>query len=71
MANTGIPPTPYDVLACLTKYNPESLEDFCANYGYDINSESTENIYNAVYEEWEGINRIFTDKQLELLREIN
>ena len=28
-------PTEYDVLACLTKYDPGNYEDFCSEFGYE------------------------------------
>jgi hypothetical protein len=38
----GIQPTAYDVLTCLTKYDPESFDNFCAEYGYDNDSRKVE-----------------------------
>lgn len=60
-------PTLYSVLACLTKYDPETFEDFCANYGYDNDSRKAEKIYKAVVKEWKNLNRLFTSDELELL----
>lgn len=60
-------PTLYSVLACLTKYDPETFEDFCANYGYDNDSRKAEKIYKAVLKEWKNLNRLFTSDELELL----
>lgn len=60
-------PTLYSVLACLTKYDPETFEDFCANCGYDNDSRKAEKIYKAVLKEWENLNRLFTSDELELL----
>ena len=59
-------PTPYDVLACLTKYEPYGdVWDFANEYGYKINSretyENTERIYKAVKKEYENVVRIFGD----------
>lgn len=59
-------PTMYDVLTCLTKHDPETFKDFCANYGYDI-SKTAVKVYKAVSEEWENIQRLFTEEELELL----
>ena len=63
-------PTAYGVLTCLTKYDPEGFEDFCGEFGYDTDSRNAENIYDAVCEEWEGVKRIFTPEEIELLAEI-
>lgn len=60
-------PTFYDVLVCLTKYDPETFEDFCANYDYDEDSRTAERIYKAVVKEWENMNRLFTSEELDLL----
>ena len=67
---TTIPPTAYDILACVTTNDPETFEDFCANYGYDEDSRKAEAIYFAVQKEWKNINRIFSDCMDEL-QEIN
>lgn len=64
-------PTFYDVLACLTKYDPESFEDFCGNYGYDNDSRKAYKTYKAVVKEWENMQRLFNSEELELLQEIN
>lgn len=63
-------PTLYDVLACLTKHNPETFEDFCANYGYDNDSRTAEKTYKAVLKEWKNLNRLFTAEELNLLTNI-
>lgn len=62
-------PNLYDVLACLTKYDPYSFEDFCSEYGYDSDSRKAEKIYNAVCKEYEAVERLFGDC-LDELREI-
>ena len=53
-------PTMYDVLACLTKYDPCSFEDFCSDYGYERTRES-QKTYKAVVKEWENVERLFSD----------
>ena len=69
-ARKRIPPTPYDVLACLTKYDPGTFDDFCADYGYDTDSRKANNIYLDVQKEWTEVNRLFGDV-LDDLAEIN
>lgn len=64
-------PTCYDILACLTKYPVYDFEDFCSEYGYDTDSRKAYKTYKAVKREWENVNKLFTEEQLELLREIN
>ena len=71
-------PTPYDVLACIEKYDPGvNIEDFACEYGYDYEpwedeqeARRIERIYNACLKEYENCCRIFGDA-LDELREIN
>ncbi len=70
IANAGVEPRAYDILSCLTKYDPESFEDFCSNFGYDEDSRRAHKVYEAVSQEWEGLNSILTTDQLESLAEI-
>jgi hypothetical protein len=70
IANIGIAPNPYDVLASLTKYEVGSFENFCGDYGYDIDSRKAYKIYKAVLKEWKNIELLFTPEQIELLQEI-
>jgi hypothetical protein len=65
----GVAPTMYDILACLTKYDPETFAAFCASYGYDEDSRTAERIYKAVCKEWRAVERLFSDI-LEDLQEI-
>lgn len=70
-------PSAYDILSCLTKYDPESYEDFCDEFGYERYSSETGRrnmqtyrIYLAVLKEWRAVDRLFTEEQLEILTEI-
>lgn len=63
-------PTHYDVLACLTKSNPGSFENFCSDFGYNSDSRKAERIYNAVCSEWNSVDRLWHDV-LETLQDIN
>lgn len=65
-----ISPTAYSVLACLTKYNPGTFADFCADYGYDEDSRTAEKTFLAVIEEWNHCQAMFGDLMDELA-EIN
>lgn len=71
IAANFLEPTMYDVLACMTWYNPGSFEDFCASYGYNSDSISDFKTYNRVVDEWYEISRMFSPEEIELLREIN
>lgn len=63
-------PTAYDVLTCLTKIDPGTLEDFCSEFGYDTDSKKAERTYNAVCKEWQNIRALWTDAEIAKLQEI-
>lgn len=63
-------PNAYDVLACMTKYNPGTFSNFCSDFGYDEDSRTAEHIYFAVQEEYSNLCRIFTAEQMEALADI-
>jgi len=63
-------PTLYDILTCLTKYDPGTFEDFCGSYGYDEDSRKAFEIYLDVQKEWTGARDLFSDC-LEELEEIS
>jgi len=64
-------PALYSVLACLQKYDVGSFEDFCSDFGYDEDSRTAEKTYKAVLKEWEAMERLFNNEELELLQLIN
>lgn len=64
------PPTAYDVLACLTKYDPGTFEDFCSDFGYDADSRTAKKTYKAVKKEWANVQTIWDDSEIEQLAEI-
>jgi hypothetical protein len=63
-------PSAYDLLACLTKYAPGSFSDFCGEYGYDNDSIKARDTWQAVGEEFSKVERFFSAKELEIIREI-
>ena len=63
-------PTLYDVLACLTKHDPETFEDFCFEYDYDTDSRKAYDIFMAADKGWHEVKRMFSDCMDEL-QEIN
>lgn len=65
-----IKPSNYDILACLTKYDPGTFEDFCCEFGYDEDSRRAERIYFEVQKEYKNLTKIFTEEQMEELRDI-
>lgn len=67
-------PTAYDILACLQKYDVGTMNDFFDEFGFEVHSVddmfSFMNTYNAVVKEYRDLCRIFTEEQMEMLREI-
>jgi hypothetical protein len=69
-------PSDYDILACLEKYDPESLENFADNFGYDLNTDSItelshiKRIYNTCQKQYDNLNYLFSEEEMEELREI-
>lgn len=66
-------PSPYDVLACLQKYEIGTLDDFARDSGFDFDNIKPSvllSIYYAVKNEWQNVQRLFHDV-LNELREIN
>lgn len=66
----GAPPTAYDILTCLQKYDIGSFEDFCFGFGYDEDSRRAEKIYNSVVEEYNALCMLYSDNEMEMLQEI-
>ena len=63
-------PDAYSVLACLTKYDPGSFENFCGDFGYDTDSRRAEKTYKAVQDEYKNVKMLWSDAEIEKLREI-
>lgn len=59
-------PSLYDVLACLTKNDPDTFDNFCSEYGYDNDSISAMKTWQAVTEEYREVDRMFKDIMEEL-----
>jgi len=66
----GKRPTPYDVLACLSKYEPGTFKEFCGEMGYDTDSIKARELYILVMDEWINVQRLWGDEHMKLLREI-
>lgn len=66
--NNGEVPTEYDILACLTKYEVGTFEEFCRDFGYELYDEEyrgrnkeSHRIYKAVVKEYNNVMRLFSD----------
>jgi len=68
--NGKTPPTEYDILACLGTHPTESFEVFCQSFKYNTNNKHTKNIYNAVKDEYQNLQRLYSEQEMELLQEI-
>lgn len=66
----GHAPTEYDILASLTKHDVGSFDDFCSEFGYNLDSRSAKKIYKAVVKEYNNVCKIWSDDEIEMLREI-
>ena len=69
-------PTVYDVLACLNKYPvSDDLWDFINEFGYEIHCkkdyERAVSAYEGCRNEYENLARLYTEEELERLREIS
>lgn len=68
-------PSSYDILSCLQTYDVGTMDEFMAEFGYEIKSakDMTNFIdtYNAVVKEYNDLKRCLTEEQMEELSEIN
>lgn len=65
-----VPPTAYDILSGLEKYDYDSFEDFCGEFGYDTDSRNAERIYNNCKNEYLHLISLYNEEEMEMLREI-
>lgn len=74
ISDTGKQPTAYDILTCLEKYDVGSFENFCSEFGYDLQPLSSYpkvmKIYKGVQREYQKLIDMYTEDEMELLREI-
>jgi len=63
-------PNAYDILTCLTKYDPGSFADFCSEYGYDEDSRTAERTYRAVVKEYTKLCTLYSNAEMEEMAEI-
>jgi hypothetical protein len=63
-------PHAYDVLAGITKNDPGTFSDFCADYGYSDDSIKARDLFLAVVEEWQNIRRMFSEEEITKLQNI-
>lgn len=66
--DNGKTPTEYDIMACLTKYDVGTFEDFCNEFGYELYDEEytgynkkNYKTYKAVVKEYKNVLKLFYD----------
>ena len=68
-------PSFYDLFACFQKYDVGSFEDFCSEFGYNVEDAGdkyhAKRIYKAVCREYEAICRLYSSEEIEEMQEIN
>ena len=64
-------PDEYDILACLTKYDPDTFENFCGEFGLNTDSKKAEKTYNEVCKEYAGVCSLWNEDEIDQLVEIN
>lgn len=69
---SGKAPSAYDVLACISSdyYTPETLADFCSEYGYDEDSRKAEQTFKASDKHARKLRAFFSKAEAEALSEI-
>jgi hypothetical protein len=60
----------YDVLACLTKSEPGTFDDFCGEYGYSSDSMRAHETWKAVRAEWRKVQGFFLPDEITAIQEV-
>jgi len=65
----------YSILACVTKYVPDSFDEFCSDFGYEFKNETeyikAKQTHLDCLEQVKNLKKLFTSEQFEKLSEIN
>ena len=69
-SENGDIPTAYDLLACLTKSDPGDFQNFCDDFGYDLDSRQAEKTFKSVKREWLKVSRFFSPAEIDELLEV-
>lgn len=71
----GVDPTEYDVLSCLETYCPDTIDEFVAEYGYEVHEwadvRRIEETYKAIKDQCDHLHAMFSELELDILAEIN
>jgi hypothetical protein len=66
-----IQPKPYYILTCLHPMSADTFEEFCAEFGYDEDSRTAEQTYNACITQDRAMRKMYSSEELEALNEIS
>ena len=69
-SENGDIPTAYELLACLTKSDPGDFQNFCDDFGYDLDSRQAEKTFKSVKREWLKVSRFFSPTEIDELLEV-
>jgi hypothetical protein len=60
----------YDVLACITKSEPGTFEEFCSEFGYSSDSMRAHDTWKAVRAEWRKVQGFFYPDEITAIQEV-
>jgi hypothetical protein len=63
-------PSVYDILTCLLRTDPGDFQEFCDEYGYNVEDKEHRKLYKRVIKEYEGMSRLFSEDELDLIYEV-
>jgi hypothetical protein len=61
----------YDLLACITKSDPDTFKNFCSDSGYSDDSMKAFGVYQDAQDEYSKVRRFFTAAELEQIQDIS
>ena len=65
-----IKPTECDFLSCVEKYEYSDFNEFCSEFGYDEDSRKALKTFKAIQKEFNKISSLYSEEELNKLREI-
>lgn len=69
IANEGVKPTAYDVLACLDIFDGD-FQEFCDSFGYEEDSRTAFNTFGGVEEQSKQLKILWDNEEIQKLQEI-
>jgi hypothetical protein len=62
-------PNVYNIMSCLTYYEPGTFRDFCGDYGYNEDSIKALSTYKEVVKQYNKLLSMFTSNELQTMTE--